>query len=446
MRKSINIKRGLNLNLEGALTETRPAERIVPTRVALTPDDFPGFIPRPEQQEGDSVAAGAPVMCDKNDPDVKLVSPLSGKIESIVRGPRRKILNVIISASDEKTRTTFEVNGDMDAAALKRLLKISGLWAMMRRRPYDIIPQDSDEPRDIFVTGLDTAPLALNLDSMVNGKEADLKAGVAALRKLTKGTIYICVAEGSNIPDIEGAEMRSLPMLHPAGNVGVQIANIDPVNKGESVWTLDIVTLAKIGTLMLTGKIAPEVTVAVTGSEVTAPRVVTTLPGAPLADLLKDNIADDGHNHRVISGNVLTGTPEGLDGFLRYPYRQVTVIPEGDDNAEFMGWASMSPSKMSESRSFPSHFLGRKFAPDARLQGGRRAMIMSGVYDRYIPMDILPEPLLKAIIARDIDRMEALGIYEVAPEDFALAEYADPSKIELQRIVREGLDYMRSEV
>ena len=450
MRKSINLKRGLNLSLEGALSDTHISETVIPERVALTPDDFPGLQLKPELKEGDTVACGAPVLYDKNDPDVKIVSPLGGTVESIVRGARRKILNVVISAGntpDIATPATIDINAaNTEPSSLRRALKLSGLWAMMRRRPYDVVPQESDSPRDIFVTALDTAPLALNLDTMVADKTDQLSAAVAALRTLTRGNIYICVAAGSQLPDIDGAVTYEIPMLHPAGNVGVQIANIDPVNKGEVVWTLDIVTLAKIGELMLTGKVTPNVTVAITGSEVITPKVVETLPGAPLDALLKNNIAEDGVNHRIISGNVLTGTPEGLGGYLRYPYRQVTVIPEGDDNAEFMGWASLSPSKMSESRSFLGHFLGRKFAPDARLQGGRRAMIMSGVYDKYIPMDILPEPLIKAILARDIDRMEALGIYEVAPEDFALAEYADPSKLELQRIVREGLDYMRSEV
>lgn len=234
-------------------------------------------------------------------------------------------------------------------------------------------------------------------------------------------------------------------MLHPAGNAGVQIANIKPVNKGEVVWTLDIVTLAKLGEAILNGKIDYSVETALTGSEVITPKVVKTVPGAQLGELLAGDEKTDGRNHRVISGNVLTGTPEGEAGYLRYPYRQVTVIPEGDDTHEFMGWASLSPSKMSESRSFLGRFLGRKFNPDARINGGRRAMIMSGIYDDYMPMDILPEPLIKAIIAKDIDKMEALGIYEVAPEDFALAEYADPSKLELQRIVRQGLDYMRNE-
>ena len=448
MRKSINLKRGLNLSLEGALSDTHIAETIIPARVALTPDDVPGLQLKSELKEGDTVTCGAPVLYDKRDPDIKIVSPLSGTVESINRGARRKIINVVISSDQTSAGpVSLDTSGAMsDPSALRRVLKLSGLWGMMRRRPYDVVPMDADSPRDIFVTALDTAPLALNLDTMVADKAKQLSVAVRALHSLTKGNIYICVAAGSPLPDIEGAVTYEVPMLHPAGNVGVQIANIDPVNKGEVVWTLDVVTLAKIGELLLTGNVDPTFTVAVTGSEVITPRVVSTLAGAPLAALLKDNIAEDGVNHRIISGNVLTGTPEGIEGYLRYPYRQMTVIPEGDDNAEFMGWASMSPSKMSESRSFLGHFLRKKFAPDARLHGGRRAMIMSGVYDKYIPMDILPEPLVKAILARDIDRMEALGIYEVSPEDFALAEYADPSKLELQLIVRNGLDYMRSEV
>ncbi|MDE6061632.1 MAG: NADH:ubiquinone reductase (Na(+)-transporting) subunit A, partial [Duncaniella sp.] len=202
----------------------------------------------------------------------------------------------------------------------------------------------------------------------------------------------------------------------------------------------------RMGSLALTGKPDWTASVAVTGSEVKEPRIENTIVGAELSAILEGELKADGRHQRIISGNVLTGTPEGLDGFLRYPYRQVTVIPEGDDADEFMGWASLSPSKMSVSPSFIGRFLGRKFAPDARLNGGRRAMIMSGEYDKVFPMDILPEYLIKAILAKDIDRMEALGIYEVAPEDFALAEYVDPSKLELQKIVRDGLDYLRSEV
>lgn len=447
MRKTINLKKGLNLRIEGSLSDTRVSATVIPANIAIVPDDFPGFMPKPDVKEGDSVQAGTALMHDKNAPDIRLVSPISGTVESVVRGARRKIERIVVKTDTNAPSTVATMDSKTYASCddVRRMLKSTGLWTMMRRRPYDIVPMESDRPRDIFVTALDTAPLALNLEEMVKGMEGQIAKGAEAMAKLTDGTVYICVAQGSHLTDIKDAQMVELPMLHPAGNPGIQIANINPVNKGEVVWTLDIVTLAKIGQAIIDGEIDYSVETALTGSEVTTPKVVKTVPGARLDELLAGNEKADGRNHRVISGNVLTGIPESETGYLRYPYRQVTVIPEGDDTHEFMGWASLSPSKMSESRSFIGRFFGRKFNPDARINGGRRAMIMSGIYDDYVPMDILPEPLIKAIIAKDIDKMEALGIYEVAPEDFALAEYADPSKLELQRIVRQGLDYMRNE-
>lgn len=445
MRRKIKLKKGLNLPLEGAVSSEAVASGVHPRKVAVIPDDFPGFQPKLDVAEGDSVALGQALMHDKANPEVKLVAPAAGKIAEVVRGARRKIERVVIETAEAADGPVTHLIPN-DAEGIAKLLRESGLWAMMRQRPYDIVPETGKSPRDIFVTAMDTAPLALSLEVSVVGKQKELEAGVAALATLTNGHIYIGVAEGSTLPDIKGAEMVEFPMLHPAGNAGIQAANIAPVNKGETVWTLDIVTLADIGHLMLTGSIDTTVKVAVTGSEVVEPRVIETVAGADIADLIKGNVRTDGKAHRIISGNVLTGTPVDEDGYLRFPYRQVTVIPEGSDADEFMGWASLSPAKMSESRSFLGKLFGRKFAPDARLLGGKRAMIMSGVYDKYLPMDILPEYLLKAVIAKDIDNMEALGIYEVAPEDFALAEYADPSKIELQRIIREGLDYLRSEV
>ncbi len=446
MRKTVNLTKGLNLDLRGGLTDTRVAATVHPGRVAVVPADFPGFLPKLDVAEGDAVCQGQSLMHHKADTSLCLVSPAAGVVESIVRGPRRRIERVVVRVAEGGESRPAAVTVDAsDAASVDEALKRSGLKAMMRQRPYDIVPLDG-APRDIFVTAMDTAPLALNLDVEVAESVAAIEAGVAALSTLTAGTIYIGVAAGSKLPDIKGAEMVEFPMLHPAGNAGVQAANIAPVNKGEVIWTLDIVTLARIGRLMQTGHTDWTVDVAVTGAEVETPRVVRTIAGADLDDLLRGNLRNDGVHHRIISGNVLTGTPEGREGFLRYPYRQITVIPEGDDADEFMGWASLSPSKMSVSRSFLGRLFGRKFNPDARLNGGRRAMIMSEVYDRFFPMDILPEHLVKAIEARDIDQMEALGIYEVAPEDFALAEYADPSKLELQKIVRNGLDYLRSEV
>lgn len=449
MRKSISLKKGLNLNLAGAVDDSIQAVRVKPDRIAIVPDDFPGFIPKPELAEGDSVAAGAPLLRDKNDASIKIVSPAAGKVEAIVRGARRKIERVVVKldvAAENEADATFANLTDADAETIKAALKSSGLWAMMRQRPYDIVPVDNGAPRSIMITAMDTAPLAMSLEKIVEGKETDIQAAIDALGKLCKGNIYIGVEQGSPLPDFKGAETVEFPGLHPAGNAGVQIANIEPVNKGETVWTLDIVTAARIGGLIRNGKVDWSTTVAVCGSEIEKPKNVKTIIGAEVAPIIAGDEKKDGRNHRVISGNVLTGVPVGKEGFLRYPYRQITVIPEGDDADEFMGWASLSPDKMSVSPSFIGKFLSRKFSPDARINGGRRAMIMSEQYDKVMPIDILPEYLIKAIIAKDIDRMEALGIYEVAPEDFALAEYVDPSKLELQKIVREGLDYLRSEV
>ncbi|MDE7407048.1 MAG: NADH:ubiquinone reductase (Na(+)-transporting) subunit A, partial [Muribaculaceae bacterium] len=330
-------------------------------------------------------------------------------------------------------------------APVRELLQQSGLWVMMRQRPYDIVPAAASEPRDIFVTAFDSSPLAPSLLYAVKGKDAALAAGVKALASLTQGKVYISVPEGASV-SVPGAEIVTVKGPHPSGNPGVQIANIAPVNKGEIVWTLDVVTLAKIGTLMLTGSVEPDVTIAITGSEVTAPCYAVTVPGCDIKQLLNGRTDSSDTHLRIISGNVLTGIKTDMDGFLQYPYRQITVIPEGDNADEFLGWANPGAGKMSVKRSILGHFLkGRRFAPDARINGGRRAMILSGEYDSVLPMDILGEYLIKAIMARDIDRMEQLGIYEVAPEDFALPEYVDTSKLELQKIVREGLDYMRRE-
>lgn len=448
MRRTVSLKKGLNLNLEGGMVTERPDVTALPSRVAVVPDDFPGFLPKLDVAEGDSVRVGSPLLHHKTDPRIKLVSPAAGVVESVVRGARRKIERVVVrvDAAAGGEAVDFAPFADADSSGITESLMTGGLWAMMRRRPYDIIPMPDDAPRSIMVTAMDTAPLAPSLEALVADCGKEIAAAVKVLGKLTSGVIYIGVEAGFSFPDVDGAEVVEFPHLHPAGNAGVQIANIEPVNKGEVVWTLDIVTLARIGRLALTGKPDWSATVAVTGSEIVAPRMEKSIVGAELSALLAGELKADGRHQRIISGNVLTGTREKLDGFLRYPYRQVTVIPEGDDADEFMGWASMSPSKMSVNPSFLGHLFKKKFAPDARLNGGRRAMIMSGEYDKVFPMDILPEYLVKAILAKDIDRMEALGIYEVAPEDFALAEYVDPSKLELQKIVREGLDYLRSEV
>ena len=446
MTKIVNIKKGLDISIRGNAVESAPID-VTPATCAIIPDDFPGITPKVDVKEGDEVAVGSTLFHDKAYPDVKVTSPVAGKVTAIVRGERRKLERIVITpGTSPSTSLDFEVNNIDDRTRASRLLLDSGLWAWMRQRPYGIVPNPGVTPRDIFITGFDSAPLAPDFEMMLDGKQKELSAAVALLKKLTDGDIYIGIHEGSCLEAIDGVETIIMNGPHPAGNVGVQICNVKPVNKGETVWTMDALTLLRIGKLATSGSLDMTVTAALTGCEVTEPHYINTIAGADMKSVLKGAVNNDDIHHRVISGNVLTGIPVGEEGYLRFPYRQVTVIAEGDDFAEFMGWASLSPQKMSVNRSFPGHFFRHKFCPDARILGGRRAMIMSGVYEKVMPMDILPEYLIKAIIARDIDRMEQLGIYEVAPEDFALCEYVDPSKLELQKIVQEGLDYLRKEL
>ncbi len=444
MTYTLKLKRGLDLRIEGAVTPDAPVETVSPAAVAVCPGDFEGFLPRLDVREGDAVAQGQPLMHDKNNPEIKLCSPLTGAVESVVRGERRKILRVVVKASDDAVAAPAALSAD-DPMQLRQAMQQSGLWAEMRQRPYDIVPDPAVEPRDIFVTAFDSAPLALPLEKHPAVSQQRLDAAVAALSQLTAGHLYVCTRRDFALNVGAPALHYVVDGPHPAGNAGVQIANIAPVNKSETVWTLSLVTLCRIGQLIIEGRRGFDTLVGLCGSEVKRPHAIATVDGADIAQLVRGQLKDSGAHLRIISGNVLTGVKVDVDDYLRFPYRQITVIPEGDDVDEFMGWASLSPAKMSVSRSFPFSRFTRLFRPDARMLGGHRAMIMSETADKVMPMDIMPEYLLKAIISRDIDRMEALGIYEVAPEDFALAEYVDPSKTEMQKLVREGLDYLRKE-
>lgn len=460
MNRLIKISKGIDLPVAGEVPDAAEVVSRPPSEVAVVPDDFHGFLPKLLVKEGDMVSAGSPLLYDKRDESMVIVSPCCGTVRSIVRGERRHIERIVITPSDKNAAPStagdtagaaagnglaVAVSATVSREEVKEYLKKTGLWVLMRQRPYDIVPEPDCEPRDIFVTAFDSSPLAVPY-----GFDAGCAAaGVALLARITPGKVWVS-RRLSAIPDIPGAEMVDVTGPHPSGNVGVQIAAVAPVSKGEQVITLSLDVLCRIGRAVLTGHFDGSARVALCGPEVRNPRMVETLMGADIRSVVGGDIADDGRHHRIISGNVLTGCNVGSDGYLRFPYTQVTVIAEGDDVEEFMGWASLSPRKMSCNRSFPSGLLGkffrRRFSPDARLLGGRRALIMSEEYDRYMPMDIMAEYLLKAIMGRDIEKMEQLGIYEVAPEDFALGEYADTSKLEAQRIVREGLDYLRKEL
>lgn len=439
MAKIIRIKKGLDIPLEGKAVGATMTDNLS-DRFAIIPDDFPGYTWKVLVKAGDNIQSGAPLMAAKEQPELALVSPVSGTIEEINRGERRKIM--FVSVKREGTQDSLKTAIGKSPAEKLEALKKSGLFAFMRQRPFDIVPID-DNPRDIFVTAFDSAPLA----PAIEADSADLEAGLSYLASLTSGKVYLSVPAGSAITSAV-AEVYEFQGPHPAGNVGTQIEAIKPVNKGETVWTLDARTAARIGHFAKTGTFDASTVVALTGPDVKNPHFVKTTIGASLSTLLKGELKEKEGNLRVISGNVLTGIKaDPATGWLRFPYRQITVIDEGDHADEFMGWASMNPKKYSVKKTFPAFLTGLKhpYSFDARIKGGHRAMIMSGEYDKVFPFDIYPEYLLKAIFAKDIEKMEQLGIYEVAPEDFALPEFVDTSKIELQKAVREGLDYLRKE-
>lgn len=440
---TITLKKGLDIDLKGKIRSNAISDEKPCSIYAIIPDDYPGISPRMEKRVGDTVAAGEPVFHDKDFENIKITSPVCGTIKDIVRGERRKIQAIVIEKHNGGQPISFDTGND----PMELLLK-SGLWAALRQRPYDIVPRPDAKPRDIFVTCFDSAPLAPDFEVYYKGKRDLLEKAVEVLDKLTNGRVYLGCRADKKI-ELKGAVTNVFRGPHPAGNAGVQIANTLPVNKGETVWTLDIVTLLKIGILFTHGTADFSTIVAVTGAEVNEPKYIRATAGCSLSSILAGNISGDGTEKRIINGNVLTGAATPQDGFLRFPFRQVTVIPEILKKDEFMGWASLNPKKFSIYHDFTSWLIGkfnRNLNLDAKFNGSERAIVMSGEYDKMLPMDIYAEYLIKAIIAFDITKMEQLGIYEVAPEDFALAEYADTSKLQLQDIVRQGLDKLRKEM
>ena len=438
---TVKLKKGFDIQLLGAITDSGITAGERPLSVAVVPDDFHGIIPRMEKKEGERVASGEPLYHDKNHEAIKVVSPVSGTVKEVRRGERRHIDAIVVIPDG----TADAVTHDLKRPALDVLLD-SGLWAMIRQRPYDVVPSPDVRPRDVFVTAFDSAPLAPDLDVVLGDKRKYIAKGVEVLNGLTDGKVYIGIREGQSI-DAPGTVVTTFVGPHPAGNVGIQAANTVPVNKGETVWTMDIVTLARIGELFTTGKVSHDTVVAITGEMVQQPRYVSTVMGADLETVLKNETTNLAMS-RIISGNVLTGVKVTAEEWLRAPYRHITIIPENNKPDEFMGWASVNPNRFSLYRTFTTWLGGMKKprSMDSRIKGGERAIVRTGEYDAMLPMDIYGEFLIKAIISGDIDKMEQLGVYEIAPEDFALAEFADTSKLELQRIVRQGLDKLRAEM
>ena len=448
MANLIKLRKGLDINLKGKAAAEVVAVK-EPGFYALCPDDFTGVTPKVVVKEQEYVMAGGPLFIDKNHPEVQFVSPVSGVVTSVERGARRKVLSITVEAAQEQDYEEFgkEDVSKMDAVSVKAALLKSGMFAFIKQRPYDIVADPTVAPRAIFVSAFDTNPLAPDFELALKGEEANFQTGLDALAKIAK--TYLSISVNQKAVALTQAKKVTLTVFdgpHPAGNVGVQINNIAPINKGETVWTIDPQAVIFIGRLFNTGHVDLTRLVAVTGSEVKKPSYCKLKVGALLTNVFAGNVSTD-KNLRYVSGNVLTGKQITANGFLGAFHSQVTVIPEGDDVHEMLGWIMPRFDQFSTSHSYFSWLMGKKeYTLDARVKGGERHMIMSNEYDRVLPMDIMPEYLIKAIIAGDIDRMEALGIYEVAPEDFALCEFVCSSKMELQRIVREGLDMLRREM
>jgi Na+-transporting NADH:ubiquinone oxidoreductase subunit A len=449
MAEVINIKRGLDIKLQGKAKDIF-TKADLPDLFAVCPDDFYGITPKVVVKDGEAVKVGSVLFHDKKNPDIIVVSPASGTILAVNRGEKRKVLTILIQSdgqfeSVELTKTNLS---EYNANQVKKFLLNAGFWPFIKQRPYDIVANPEDTPRAIFISGFDSAPLAPDYDFILVGKNEDFQMGIDILSKLVSEKIHVGInAERASkvFKSTKNIEIHEFKGPHPAGNVGVQIHHISPINKGEIVWTINLQDVLAIGRSFRKASIDFSRCVALTGCAVKKPAYYRLVYGASISHIVKDNIIQD-KKVRYISGNPLTGKRIDPDGYLGAYDSQVTVIPEGG-SFEFLGWIMPRLNKFSIHKSYFSWLTKNKeYCLDTNLNGGKRAFIMSGEYDKVFPMDILPEFLVKAILARDIDKMEQLGIYEVSPEDFSLCEFVCTSKIETQQIVREGLDYLRKEL
>ena len=448
MSNIIKLKRGLDIQLLGAADKTL-TKLPMAARYAVVPSDYIGVTPKLLVKVGDVVKAGTPLFFDKNNPAVLFVSPVGGVVEAVNRGDKRKILEVVVTPATIQEYEQFEIK---DLAKLSRqevvnTLLNSGLWSMLIQRPFGVIANLSDLPKAIFVSSFDTAPLAADLNYVLEGELKNLQKGIDVLKKLTEGKVNLSLLAGKegSFADLKGVEKHTFSGAHPAGNIGVQIHNIDPINKGEVVWTIDIQNLAIVGKLFSTGKVDMTKKIALTGSELKETKYVSLITGAAIDSVITVNDCKQ-PNVRIVKGDALSGTTVCKEGYFAPYSNQITVIPEGD-NYELFGWAMPRFQKFSVSRSYFSWLMpSKKYALDTNLNGGERPFILSGLYEKYLPMDIYPVYLIKAILANDIDKMENLGIYEVIEEDLALCEFVDPSKTEMQQILRDGITAMIKEL
>jgi Na+-transporting NADH:ubiquinone oxidoreductase subunit A len=448
MSKDIRIKKGLDIKLVGEAEKTTTPITLSSV-FAVKPEDFHGITPKLVAKEGAEIKAGDTLFYSKSDERILFPSPVSGKVTAVIRGARRKVLAIKIAADTKQVYKDFTPKdaAKMSAEEVKNHLFTSGCWPFIKQRPFDVVANPNQIPKALFISAYASAPLAADLEYTLAGKEAELQAGIAAVSKLTAGKVHLSVGKNAStlFTNITGVELHKVSGPHPSGNVSTQISQIDPINKGEVVWIITPQDLIVIGELFLTGKLNVTRTVALTGSQFSKPQYVTAIAGANIADVTANNL--ENNNTRIISGNVLSGKEVKEDGFLGYYNNQITAIPEGDDY-EFFGWNKPIFNKISTSRALTFSWLmpKKKYDLNTNTNGEHRAFVVTGSYEQVFPLDIYPMQLLKAFMYKDLDEMEALGGYEVAPEDFALTEFICVSKQPHQKIIREGLDLMREEL
>ena len=480
MPETITIRKGLDIPISGA-AELRLTDARSITTYAVKPTDFVGLTPRLTVDEGDMVHVGDALFVDKHDERIRFTSPVDGHVKAIVRGEKRKLVEVVVEAdykSAGSTGSDGKSSSTMTAEGIKAAMLQCGLWPMLRQRPFGTIAYPDDKPKAFFVSAFDSAPLAPDYDFALQGKESFFAKGIEALTLLTDGLVHVCFRPGQGLAEYldcfvprndakRQVEIHYIKGPHPAGNIGTQIAHIDPINKGEVVWTMNPQDVAVLGELVSTGVYRPEKVVAVAGPQLNNPHYYRIIAGACMESIVADQVSNDGYpktetssmNYRAISGNVLSGTQIKVDGFIGAYDNMLTLLPEGNQ-PEFMGWMMPGVRKFSFSRTFFSGFMPKsdkemmgvqlsrfkrfwKF--DTNLHGEERPFVVTGDFEKVFPFDIYPLQLIKACLIGDLDLMENLGIYEVEPEDFALCEFIDTSKTDIQSIIRNGLEMARKE-
>jgi Na+-transporting NADH:ubiquinone oxidoreductase subunit A len=448
---SVKIKKGLNIPMQGIAEKVLEQKSIEPETVALKPVDFPFVTPKPLIKEGDTVKTGDSVFYDKYNPEIKFTSPVSGTLRKIVRGERRKILEFVIESDEKQEYKKFDIKdlSVMTSEDIAEILLQSGTWPFIKQRPYDTIADPKIKPKAVFISGFDSSPLAPDYDLILNGQDSEFQKGIDVIKKLTDTdiniTIHNTLSTGKIFSKTKDVILHTISGPHPSGNVGIQIHHINPINKGEVVWHINPQDVVIIGRLFHNGILDTSKIIALTGSEVLKPKYYKAILGTSIDEIVKNNIKQTEEHLRYISGNVLTGTKIESNGYLGFYHNQITVIPEGD-NYEMFGWALPGFSKYSTSRSFFSWLMpNKKFRLNANIHGGERPFVFSEEYEKVLPMDIYPVYLLKSIMIEDIDQMEALGIYEVGEEDFALCEFVCTSKIPVQNVLRKGFQLMIKE-